>query len=264
MKDNMQNIADLIGALAEDIEEIKKTLASKETTDKDGTLKRLAVSLEPAVRFFNGGTFGNINDIFKSKESISAYKKSLGNEVIASLQEYTEINEKNMREHGVPTTRELLYKILEKLTDHVEKDKLISEKAQQKQGYISRLMQAIRLNKALRRTRLLWRKVPDGWYKNPYAWTGIFITFLFTALFVVSWVQWHEYREENRRLRTVADKYQVATTILNGLYPELGVTVSAYEKLVETVGVDSTLAVFRHQMEKVRNENNKSKQQKTK
>lgn len=51
MKDNMQNIADLIGALAEDIEEIKKTLASKETTDKDGTLKRLAVSLEPIVRF---------------------------------------------------------------------------------------------------------------------------------------------------------------------------------------------------------------------
>lgn len=261
MKDNMQNIADLIGALAEDIEEIKKTLTSKETTDKDGALKRLAVSLEPIVRFFNGGTFGNINDIFKSKESISAYKKALGNEVIASLQEYTETNEKNMREHGVPTTRELLYKILEKLTDHVEKDKRDLEKAQQKQGYISRLMQAIRLNKALRKTRLLWRKVPDGWYKNPYAWTGIFITFLFTALFVVSWVQWHEYREENIRLRTVADKYQVATTILNGLYPELGVTVSAYEKLVETAGVDSTLAVFRHQMEKVRNENNKSKQQ---
>ena len=264
MKDNMQNIADLIGALAEDIEEIKKTLASKETTDKDGALKRLTVSLEPIVRFFNGGTFGNINDIFKSEESIAAYKKALGNEVIASLQEYTETNEKNMREHGVPTTRELLYKILEKLTDHVEKDKLISEKAQQKQGYISRLMQAIRLNKALRRTRLLWRKVPDGWYKNPYAWTGIFITFLFTALFVVSWVQWHDYREENIRLRTVADKYQVATTILNELYPELAVTVGAYEKLVETAGVDSTLAVFRHQMEKVRNENNKSKQQKTK
>lgn len=259
-----QNIADLIGALAEDIEEIKKKLDSKDSPDKGEALKRLSVKLEPIVRFFNGGTFGNINDIFKSKESIAAYKKALGNEVIASLQEYTETNEKNMREHGVPTTRELLYKILEKLTDHVEKDKLISKRAQQNQGYISRLMQAIRLNKALRRTRMLWHKVPDGWYKNPYAWTGIFITFLFTALFVVSWVQWHEYREENRRLRTVADKYQVATTMLNELYPELGVTVSAYEKLVETAGVDSTLAVFLHQMEKVRNENNKSKQQKTK
>lgn len=38
--------------------------------------------------------------------------------------------------------------------------------------------------------------------------------------------------------------------MLNELYPELAVTVGAYEKLVETVGVDSTLAVFHKQVEK--------------
>lgn len=71
-------------------------------------------------------------------------------------------------------------------------------------------------------------------------------------------VQWHEYREENRRLRTVADKHKVTTVMLNELYPELAVPVGAYEKLVETVGVDSTLAVFHRQLEKVRSEESKT------
>lgn len=56
-------------------------------------------------------------------------------------------------------------------------------------------------------------------------------------------------------MRTVADKYQVTTFMLNELYPELAVTVGAYERLVETVGKDSTLAVFNRQLKKVRNEN---------
>lgn len=63
MKDNLQNISDLIGALAEDIEEIKKILAAKDASDKDGAVKRLAVRLEPVIRFFGGSTPENISDI---------------------------------------------------------------------------------------------------------------------------------------------------------------------------------------------------------
>lgn len=112
MKDNLQNISDLIGALAEDIEEIKKILAAKDASDKDEAVKRLAVKLEPVIRFFGGSTPENINGIFRSKETIEAYKKSLGGEMIVSLQEYTDANDKNMRERGIPTTKDLLYKIL--------------------------------------------------------------------------------------------------------------------------------------------------------
>jgi hypothetical protein len=79
-------------------------------------------------------------------------------------------------------------------------------------------------------------------------------------LSAASWVRWHEYREENRRLRTVADKYQVTSVMLNELYPELAVTVEAYEKLAETIGADSTLAVFHKRLEQVRNEENESNQ----
>ena len=257
MKDNLQNISDLIGALAEDIEEIKNTLGAKEAPDKDEAVKRLAVKLEPVIRFFGGSTPENISGIFGSKEAIEDYKKSLGEEMIVSLQAYTDANDKDMRKRGIPTTKDLLYKILEMLTDHVEKDKRIPEEAQQRQGFGAKLWQAVRPDKVTKGIRRLWDRLPDGWYKNPYAWTGIISTLVFFALFIVSWAQWHEYRDENRRLKTVAEKYQVTSVMLNELYPELAVTVGAYEKLVETVGVDSTLTVFNRQLEKVKNDGNK-------
>ena len=260
MKDNIQNIADLIGALAEDIEEIKKKLDVKDSPDKDEALERLAVKLEPVIRFFGGNAPENISGIFGSKEAIEDYKKSLGDEMITSLRLYTAANEKDMHKHGVPTTKELLDKILEMLTAHVEKDRQASELARQKQGVIPGLWQAIRPDKTINAIRLLWSKVPDGWHKNPYVWTGIGCTIVFFALFTVSWVQWHEYREENRQLRTVADKHKVTTVILNELHPELAVTVGAYEKLTETVGVDSTLTIFKEQVKAVRRESkNRSK-----
>jgi hypothetical protein len=40
--------------------------------------------------------------------------------------------------------------------------------------------------------------------------------------------------------------------------PEIAVPVGAYEKLGETVGMDSTQAVFQRQLEKVRSEENKA------
>lgn len=53
-------------------------------------------------------------------------------------------------------------------------------------------------------------------------------------------------------MKIVADKHQVTSIMLNELYPELAVTVGAYEKLVDAVGVDSTLAVFNRQVKSVK------------
>lgn len=260
MKDNLQNIADLIGALAEDIEAIKEKMDAKDSPDKDEALKRLVERLEPVISFFNGNTPENVNAIFGSKEAIEEYKQSIGDEAVASLRLYLNANDKEMHKSGVPTIKEQLNKILELLTNHIENDKLASEKSWQKRGAISELWQVIRPDKAINVIRLLWSKVPDGWHKNPYAWAGIGCTLVFFVLFAVSWVQWHEYREENRRLRTVADKHQVTTVMLNELYPKLAVTVMAYEKLTETVGADSTLTIFWKQVKAVRKESiNRSK-----
>ena len=165
-----------------------------------------------------------------------------------------------MRKHGVPTMKEQLNKILEMLTSHMENDRQASEKLQPKQGFISGLWQAIRPDKTINAIRLLWSKVPDGWYKNPYAWAGIGCMLVFFALFTISWVQWHEYREENRRLKTVADKHKVTTVMLNELHPGLAVTIGAYERLAEMVGADSTLTIFWEQVKAVKKESkNRSK-----
>lgn len=252
MKDNLQNISDLIGALAEDIEEIKKKLDAKDSPNNDEALNELEEKLKPVIQFFKGNAPENINGIFGSKGTIENYKKSLGDEMVMSFQLYTEANEKDMHKRGIPTIKEQINDIQKTLKDHVEKDKQASEQAQQKQGVIVGLWQAIRPDKAINMIRLLWSKVPDGWHKNPYAWTGIGCTLVFFALFAISWVQWHEYREENRRLRTVADKHQVTTVMLNELHPGLAVTVGAYERLTETIGVDSTLVVFNRQVKSVK------------
>ena len=254
MKDNMQNITDLIGALAEDIEEIKKKLDAKDCSDKDEELKRLAVKLEPVIQFFNGNAPENVNAIFGSQKTIEEYKKSLGNEMVVSLQAEMEATEKDRRKRGVPSIKEQLDKILELLTSHIESEGLTSEKSQPKQGYKTGLWQAVRPVKAINALRLLWSKIPDGWHKNPYVWTGIGFTLMFFVLFALSWIRWHDYRDENRRLRMVADKHQVTMVMLNELYPELAVTVGAYEKLTETAGIDSTLTIFREQVKAVRKE----------
>lgn len=146
---------------------------------------------------------------------------------------------------------------IELQTSHIETDRLASEKAQQKQGFALKLWQAMRPKKTINAIRLLWSNIPDGWHKNPYVWTGIGCTLVFFALFIISWVQWHDYREENRRLRTVADKHQVTTVMLNELHPGLAVTIGAYEKLTETAGADSTLTIFWEQVKAVRKESKK-------
>lgn len=247
-----QNIADLIGALAEDIEEIKKKLDSKDSPDKGEALKRLSVKLEPVIRFFGGNAPENIDEIFGSKEAIEKTKKSLCDGVIVSMEEYTDATNRDMCKRGIPTIKDLLRKILEMQAELLKNSKRSSEKLQPSQGCMPKLWLAIRPGKVLRAIRRLCDKVPDGWYKNPYAWTGIICTVVFFAMFIASWVQWHEYRDENRRLKMVADKHQVTSVMLNELHPKLAITVGAYEKLVETVGVDSTLAVFNRQVKTVK------------
>lgn len=125
MKDEMQNLIDLIGALAEDIEAVKAKLDAKDASDKDEAVKRLAVKLEPVIRFFGGSTPTNINEIFKSKDAIEDYKKSLGDEMVVSWLAYTKADEKDMRERGIPTTKDLLSDIRKMLAEHIDEGKRI-------------------------------------------------------------------------------------------------------------------------------------------
>lgn len=161
----------------------------------------MAVKLEPVIRFFGGSTPKNISEIFESRESVENYKKSLCDGVIVSMEEYTDATNKDMCRRGIPTIKDLLYKILEMQTELVNNHKLSTEAAQHRQGS----WLAIRTTK-VKSIRRLWAKIPDGWHKNPYIWAGIFFSIVFIFLFAASWMKWHEYREENRMLKTVAAK----------------------------------------------------------
>lgn len=254
MKDEIQNLTDLTGALAEDIEEIKAIVKSKDTTYKDDAVERLETKLEPVIRFFGGSTADNINDIFRSKEAIAACMKSQGDKTAASLLTKMEANEQDMIGHGISTRYGILLDIRKMLAGHIEESRRVSGNGQQNRQHTGEISLFRKCSYISKRIKTLWRKLPDGWYKNPYAWTGIGCTLVFLALFTVSWTQWHEYREENRRLGMVADKHKVTTVILKELYPELAISIGAYEKLVETVGADSTLAIFNRQLERVNGE----------
>ena len=70
MKDNLQNISDLIGALAEDIEDVKKKLDAKDSSDKNEALKRLEAKLEPIIQFFNGNTPKYVNAISEVRKPL--------------------------------------------------------------------------------------------------------------------------------------------------------------------------------------------------
>lgn len=159
-----------------------------------------------------------------------------------------------MRKHGIPTKYDILLDICKMLAEHID------ESRQQYRRQASELPRFPKCKTISKRIKSLWHKIPDGWYKNPYAWTGIGAILVFVTLFVISWMQWHRYREENIRLRIAMDKHRVAISIVRELHPSLAVTVGAYEELTEQVGADSTLAVFRRQVEKVRNNETNSKQ----
>ncbi len=71
------------------------------------------------------------------------------------------------------------------------------------------------------------------------------------ALSIVSWMQWHRYRDENARLRHTADKYHVDSIILCELYPQAAITLSAYEHITESQGADAAIEVFRDNLKKI-------------
>ena len=74
---------------------------------------------------------------------------------------------------------------------------------------------------------------------------------VYFALSIFSWQQWHYYRGENTRLHLAADKYRVDSIILRHLYPQSTITLSAYEHITETEGVEKALQTFRENIKDV-------------
>lgn len=98
-------------------------------------------------------------------------------------------------------------------------------------------------------------------YRNPYILFAMGIYLLYFVLSIFSWQQWHHYRDENIRLRLAADKYCVDSIILREIYPQAAITLSAYEHIAESEGVDAAIHAFRNKVQELdRKYKSKSKQ----
>lgn len=78
-----------------------------------------------------------------------------------------------------------------------------------------------------------------------FRYTIDFIVFYFIILYIV---EIQSVREENSRLNAVAERYQVQQAILNELAPKLSITINGYSRIVDIVGADSTMNIFKEQL----------------
>lgn len=198
----MQNINDFIAALAEDIEEIKTMLKSRDV-DSNKILQQLRQALEPLQTLCNE----------KTKE-LKAYQLSLAQAIVQTL-----IEKLDSKEISAPTQETPL-----------------------RESVFARFKSAWSKCKQSLANRLR--------YRNPYILCRIGLSVVFITLFCISWVQWHRYRDKNASFRLTADKYRIDSVILHEVYPQAAITLSGYEKIVETKDAQTALDTFRENVGK--------------
>lgn len=154
----------------------------------------------------------------------------------------------------IPTRYGILLDIRNMLAGHIEESRRISGNGQKSRPLTRGFLFLQKYNAISKRIKALWHKIPEAGTRTLIYGQPLSALSYSSCCLPPVGVQWHEYREGNRRLRTVADKHKVTTVMIRELYSELAVPVGAYEKLVETVGLDSTLAVFHRQLEKMKSE----------
>ncbi len=106
-------------------------------------------------------------------------------------------------------------------------------------------------NSAVFRIRQLWRRRPKRWYSTPYAISGIISAGIFLSLFIISWKQWHRYREENLQLKHIVAKYHVAKVIIGEKDPHTAEIIQVYEHIAETEEAEVAIEVFRRNLLKL-------------
>ena len=259
MKTSKQDIHDLLAAIANDVEEIKAQLNGTAGTDAAGEAN--AISNDVVVG--NGSASSNpdriITEITRLLEPIASVCSKLPDRIksyYAQLllripkdlrEELTRDNDARKRK-GQPTVEDKIdntltmavavYDRLNQLEDALRPDT-------PKSGIIAWL------KSAWSGVRRFYAKRPTRWYRNPYILCAIIVCLVYFALSLFSWQQWHYYHAENTHLRLTADKYRVDSIILRNLYPQTAITLSAYEHITETEGVEKALQTFRENIKDV-------------
>lgn len=84
--------------------------------------------------------------------------------------------------------------------------------------------------------RIVFYKPSNKWYRNVYAWICIILTLLFTIFTIYAVVNVNRLKAYNEDLRTIAAQHQMTREIVRELQPDLFVTITSYDDMVQSKG----------------------------
>ncbi len=266
MKTSKQDIQDLLAAIANDVEEIKaqlngkggatgSTASANVVADAGAAGNDNTISNDVAVG--NGGTTSNADRIIaeinrllepiagvcsKLPDRIKSYYAQLLLRIPQDLREELARDNDTRKRKGQPTVEDKIDNSLTMLISIYDRLNQI-EYALRPNTPKSRIVSW--LKSVLSGVRRFCTKRPVRRYRKPHILFVVAIYLLYFGFSIYSWQQWHYYRTENTRLRLTADKHRVDSIILRELYPKATITISAYEHITESEGVDAAINIFR-------------------
>lgn len=93
-----------------------------------------------------------------------------------------------------------------------------------------------RWRKIKERIHIAFYEPSNKWYRNVYAWISIILTLMFTIFTIYEVVNVNRLKAYNEDLRTIAAQHQMTREIVRELQPDLFVTITSYDDMVQSKG----------------------------
>lgn len=166
---------------------------------------------------------------FNSKEEFHENVALLFKSLSVYNQEQEDAYVEELHKKGELSNRELLVAIYKKLCSTKSNSKEVMYASKK-----SRLMHFWQEIKSF--MFKVFYEPSNKWYRNPYAWTCIFLTLIFTAFTTYEIINMNRMKTYNAELRTIAAQYQMTREIVKELQPNLFITIDSYNDMVRSKG----------------------------
>lgn len=93
-----------------------------------------------------------------------------------------------------------------------------------------------RWHKIKERIHIVFYEQSNKWYRNVYAWISINLTLMFTIFTIYEVVNVNRLKAYNEDLQTIAAQHQMTREIIRELQPDLFVTITSYDDMVQSKG----------------------------
>ena len=101
-----------------------------------------------------------------------------------------------------------------------------------------------RWHKIKERIHIVFYEPSNKWYRNVYAWISIILTLLFTIFTIYEVVNVNRLKAYNDDLQTIAAQHQMTREIVRDLHPDLFVTITSYDDMVQSKGYSYAHELF--------------------